>query len=211
MPPWPGSSTISGRGSLSDFGTTSLWVMAALCTGGLASEIVRRKLARSVARQIEHQPRRLPAIGRQHEGLVDLHRAFGIEHDARAALHDEAETEGLDQPAPLLAGLVGQLEGDLRHVDDNPVGIGEREGGDIEFLREVHDEAGLLVVAADAHVGRRRQVGGGRGQRLLRDSAVLGGKCPRNGESGLRKAPPALAIRLNVTNPDPYGFVLLAH
>ena len=124
--------------------------------------------------QIEHQAGRLIAGGVEHEGLVDPHRPLGVEHDARAALHDQAVAERLDQAAALLAGLGRQLEGDLRQVDHHAIGIGEREGGDVDLLGEVDDKAGLLVVAADAHVG-----GGGqrfcRRRRLRQRAGALGG------------------------------------
>ena len=106
--------------------------------------------------EIDHQPRRLARRGIDHEGLVDPHRLADIHHDARAALHDEAEAERLDQAAAGFAGLGRQVEGHLRQVDHHAIGIGEREGPQIDLLREVHDEAGLGVVAADPGVGRHR-------------------------------------------------------
>ena len=54
-------------------------------------------------------------------GLVDVH------DDARAALHDEAEAERLDQAAAVVAGVGRQAERHLRQVDHHAVGIGERE------------------------------------------------------------------------------------
>ena len=56
-----------------------------------------------------------------------------VEHDARAALHDQAEAERLDQAAAALAGLGRQLERHLRQVDHHAVGIGEREGAQIDL------------------------------------------------------------------------------
>ena len=78
--------------------------------------------------------------------------------DARAALHHQAEPERLDQAAALLAGLGRKLERDLRHVDDHPVGVGEREGADVDLAAEIDDEARLRFVAADPHVARDREV-----------------------------------------------------
>ena len=49
--------------------------------------------------KIEHQPRRLAGGRGERESLVHPHRPFGVEHDARTALHDQAEAERLDQPA----------------------------------------------------------------------------------------------------------------
>jgi hypothetical protein len=45
------------------------------------------------------------------------------------------------------------VKGDLREVDDDPVGIGERECPQIDLAREVEDESGLGIVAAKANVG----------------------------------------------------------
>ncbi len=117
--------------------------------------------------QIDHQPRRLVVDGGERECLVDPHRPLGVEHDARAALHDQAVAEGLDHAAALLAGLRGQLEGDLRQVDHHPIGIGQREGRDIDLLREIDDKPRLLVVAAKPHVG------GNGERRRLRDGREL--------------------------------------
>ena len=106
--------------------------------------------ARAVGRgQIEHQPRRLSVDRGKREGLLDPHRPGDVEHDARAALHDQAVAEGLDQAAALLAGMRRQLEGDLRQVDHDSIGIGEREAGDIDLAREVDHETGLFGVAAE--------------------------------------------------------------
>ena len=59
----------------------------------------------------------------------------------------------LTRPRPLLARLGRQLEGDLRQVDDDPVGIGESEGAQVDLLGQIDHEPGLLVVAAEAGVG----------------------------------------------------------
>ncbi len=115
--------------------------------------------------EIEHQPRRLVPGGTKREGLVHPHRPLGVEHDARAALHDEAVAERLDQAAAVLAGLRGQLEGHLRQIDHHPIGIGEREGRQIDFLAQIHHKTRLLVVAAQAHVGSDRKRGGFRDRR----------------------------------------------
>jgi len=115
--------------------------------------------------QVDHEPCRL-ALGRGHdEGLVDLHRALGVQDDAGAALHDQAVAEILDQAAAVLACLVGQMEGDLRQVDDDPVRIGERERGEFDLPVNVEDEPGLLVVSADANRGDARHGGGAFGRR----------------------------------------------
>ena len=126
-------------------------------------------------RQIEHQPRRLAVAGGEREGLVDPHRALGVEHDARAALHDQPVAERLHQAAALLAGLGRQLEGDLRQIDHHPIGIGQGEGREIELLAEVDHHTGLLVVAADPDVARDRERVGRRGGSRQR-AGPLGGR-----------------------------------
>src|SRR5262249_1355802 len=50
------------------------------------------------------------------------------------------------EPAAAFAGFGGQAEGELRHVDDNPIGIGEREGGEIDGAGEVGNEPGARFV-----------------------------------------------------------------
>src|SRR5229473_3234666 len=51
-----------------------------------------------------------------------------------------------------LSGTRRKLERDLRHVDHHPVGIGEREGTDVDLLAEIDHHAGLGIVAGEAHV-----------------------------------------------------------
>ena len=77
--------------------------------------------------QFEHQPRRLAVGGLQHVGICDFGRTGQIEHDPRAAGHDEAIAKRLDQPASGGARAGLQLKVDLGNVHDHPVGIGQRE------------------------------------------------------------------------------------
>ena len=88
--------------------------------------------------EIDHEPRRLALDGIEHEGLVDPHGTRDVEHDARAALHHEAEAERLDQAPAGLTGLGRQTEGHLRQVDHHAIGIGERKCAQIDLLREIH-------------------------------------------------------------------------
>ena len=82
MPPWPGSITISGRGSPFGLG---------VALGGCRLRSRRPVLERDGAherlavggREFEHQPRRLIVGGVDHEGLVDPRRTGQI--DARCA------------------------------------------------------------------------------------------------------------------------------
>ena len=126
--------------------------------GGAAvdRDFVQERLAVGLS-QIEHQPCRR-AIGRvDDEGLLDSRRLGEIENQTRAALHHEPEAERLDQPAPGLAGFRRQLEYHLRDVDDDAIGIGERESVKLDLAAEIHDEAGLRFVAAETHIGRDRK------------------------------------------------------
>ena len=107
--------------------------------------------------QIEHQPRRR-AVGRiDDKGLVDARRLGQVEHHARAARHHQPEAERLDQPSPALAGLRRQLKRDLRDVEDDAIGIGQRKDVQIDLAVEIHDEARLRLVAAEPRVGRHRK------------------------------------------------------
>ena len=56
-------------------------------------------------REVEHEARGLIVGGIEHERLVDPRRTRQIDDDARAALHDQAEAERLDQAAARLPGL----------------------------------------------------------------------------------------------------------
>ena len=73
-----------------------------------------------------------------------------VDDHAGAALHDQAVAERLDQAAAVFAGPGRELEGHLRHVDDHPIRVGEREGADIDLVAEIDDQAGLRLVAADS-------------------------------------------------------------
>ena len=104
MPPWPGSSTTSGRGS-PPFVCGRPALGASGRVSRLSSAILRKKLSRSVAHELEHQPRRRTVRCVHDERLVDAHRLGEIEDDARAALHHQPEAERLDQAASALAGF----------------------------------------------------------------------------------------------------------
>src|SRR5262249_1735545 len=46
----------------------------------------------------------------------------------------------------------------LRHVQHYPVGIGEREGADVDLLGQIDDQTRLRVVATEPHVARDRKM-----------------------------------------------------
>ena len=108
--------------------------------------------------ELEHEAGRLIVGGIDHEGLVDARGARQIDDDARAALHDEAEAECLDQAATHLPRLGRKLERDLRHVDHHPVRIGEREGVDVDLAVQIDDQARLRVIAAQPRLARHRKI-----------------------------------------------------
>ena len=123
-------------------------------------------------REIEQETRGLVVGGLDHHGLLDPRRAGEIDDHARAALHDQTEAERLDQAAPRLPGLGRELERELRHVDHHPVGVGEREGADVDLVAEIDDEAGLAIVAAEAHFARHREVAHPAARRADRAGAL---------------------------------------
>ena len=124
---------------------------------GLGRTICQRDVAHeaiAIGRdEIEHQTRRLTFGRVEHERLFKTHRSFCIEHDAGAALHDQAVAKRLHQAARLLARFGGKLESGLRQIDHHAIRIGEREGGDVDLPAEIDDEARLLVVSADPDIG----------------------------------------------------------
>ena len=69
----------------------------------------------------------------------------------------------LIRPATGFAGLCGELKGDLRHVDDHPVWVGQGERAHLDFLREIKDKARLRVIAAEPDVARDGKIPGGAG------------------------------------------------
>ena len=152
MPPCPGSSTTSGRGSA---------LLACGC--GLRRWLRRQQAvldrnfvqeALSIDRnEVEHKARRVTIRRIHDESLVDAHRLGHIKHDTRTALHHQAEAKRLDQPPPVLPHLRRQLEDDLRDIDDDPVGIGKREGVEVDLAGQIHDEAGIRLVATQPDFG----------------------------------------------------------
>ena len=63
----------------------------------------------------------------------------------------------LDQTPTVLPRRGRQFEGHLGNIDDDPVGIGEREGMQVDLAGQIHDEAGIRLVAAQPDVGCRRE------------------------------------------------------
>ena len=106
--------------------------------------------------EVEHQPRRMAVVGVHDERLVDAYGLGEIEHQAGAALHHQTKAERLDQATAAFAGLRRELEGHLWDVDDDTVGIGKRECVQVDLAGQIHDEADLIVVAAEPHVARDR-------------------------------------------------------
>ena len=131
-----------------------------------SSASVRMKLARSIDTRSSTSRAGWPSDGREHERLVDAHRAGRVDHDARAALHHQAVAECLDQAARLLAGARGKLEGHLRQVDHDAVRVGQREGRDVDAAAQIHHQPGAaasppsrasLATGNASRTGRRRR------------------------------------------------------
>jgi len=124
--------------------------------------------------KFEHEPVRLPVGCVDGERLFQPRRPGEIDHDARAALHDEAEAECLDQAAAHLSGFGRQLERHLWQIDHHPIRVRQCEGAKIDFPGEVDDEAGLRLVTGEPHVARDRKLGRRAGGRRGRHGALAG-------------------------------------
>ena len=156
MPPWPGSSTIKRPRDLHPFSAAARLGFDATQCGWNGSP------ARWCARSWRDPWRRdrgpagpvgLP-LRSSTKAFLDAYRPLGVDHDAGSALHDQPVAERLDQTAALLGGLGRKLEGDLWQVDHDAVGIGERKCGKVDLAIEIDDKTRLLVVSADAQIGR---------------------------------------------------------
>jgi len=139
--------TTSGRASPSTFAGASC---------GLGRTVRQRDVAHEAGAigrdEIEHQARRLTFGCVEHERLFKTHWSLCIEHDAGAALHDQAVAKSLYQTARLLGRLGGKLESGLRQIDHHAIRVGEREGGDVYLAAEIDHDTRLLVVSADSDV-----------------------------------------------------------
>ena len=148
-------------------------------------------------RQIEHQPRRC-AVGRvDDKGLFDAHGPGEVKNQTRTAFHDQAEAKRLDQAAPALACLRRQLECHLRNVENDPIGIGEGKGVNIDLAAEIHHEPRLRFVAAEPRIRCDRKRIGSR--RNWPGRPVLG-----RGDRGAEKTEESPAC-----HPDSHGFPTL--
>ena len=102
--------------------------------------------------EVDDKPRRLIVTRFKHEGLVDEERPAHIDDDARFSRCEQSIAIGGDEPPLLLADAVGHLEAHIGRIDDDPVGIAEREDVHIDLLRKIGDEASALAVAGNARV-----------------------------------------------------------
>ena len=138
MPPWPGIDEDHRLGvvlrlvrGVGERLRRSRRLAAAALTSGPGAEL-RGRRRRDLDGELH------TALARLHLGLADDHGRGRIEHDARLAFGEQPEAEGGDQPAPELARSGGQPKGDVGKVDDDAVGIGQREdlglhaGGEVE-------------------------------------------------------------------------------
>ena len=214
MPPWPGSSDDHRPGIAGALAASSRAPAARAAFGRrLSIAAARRKVSRSTGARSTHEAGRLALGGIDHEGAGDPHRSGDVDDDARAALHDEAEAERLDDAAAVLAGLRRELEIDLGDIDHHAIGIGDGEGAHIDLAGEVDDEPGLLVVTGEAGLARdrkrlvrrggdrHRHLGAGRNRAQQREAGTNGGQQPQQYASP----------RLTTTSPaiPLWSFVLL--
>ena len=75
-----------------------------------------------------------------------------IDDDARLARCEQSVAIGGDEPPLLLADPVGHLEAHIGRIDDDAIGIAEREDVHVDLLRKIGDEARALAVAGNARV-----------------------------------------------------------
>ena len=119
------------------------------CQGSHEAGTVRRN-------KIEDQSRWLALCRVEHEGFIETHWSLGIEHDARAALHDQAKRNAFTRPRPWSPALAGNLKVVWGRSTTTPVRIRERKDSEIDLSIQVDHEARLLVVSADANIGGHR-------------------------------------------------------
>jgi hypothetical protein len=66
------------------------------------------------------------------------------------------------EPPGIIRPKRQQLKRHLRDVEDDAVGVGQREGAHIDLAAQIHDQAGRRFVAAEPDVGRDRKRVGAR-------------------------------------------------
>ena len=111
-----------------------------------------RKVVAVGGHEIDDEAGRLIAPCLEHERLIHEERPVHIDDDARLARREQPVAVAGDE-APLLgAETLGHLEADLREIDDDAIGIGEREDVDLDLLRQVGDEPGAGPVASQSRI-----------------------------------------------------------
>ena len=164
--------------------------------------MARRNASRSTAARSSTSRAGWSLFGFEHEGLVDSGGLGEVDDHAGAALHDQAVAERLDQAAAVFTGAGRELEGHLRHVDDHPIRVGEREGADIDLVAEIDDQPGLR--------SRRRRLEPRWRRGNPRSGGVCGPAAPARSEA---QEPPrrAMAIRtaqraarIDIEFPEPF-------
>ena len=166
MPPWPGSITISGRGSpegLAAGSGTLLFVAARMAVRSSAS--LRMKVSRSVADRSSTSRAGWPSLA---SSTTPSRSAPVWSRRSRCASRPaitRPKRNALTSPRPVSPGR-GKLEHGLRHIDHHAIGIGERESPDAKRPGHIHDQSGFLVVPGNAHVGCDRKRRGHAGATL---------------------------------------------
>ena len=145
-PPCPASMTMTGL-ACSPAGVVVLFWAARLLALGAGGGSLVEKLARSVG---DESILSRAVVRRAGSPWLPARCGMGpgIDHDARLAGGEQAVAIGLDQAAP--AGpAFGQAEAHVRHVDDEPVRVGQREYLIGSGRPTAEREARAQLVAAD--------------------------------------------------------------
>lgn len=95
-----------------------------------------------------------PVLARSHRSLGDQHRLRRVHDDACLALSEEAVAERRDEAFAVLAGALRQAEHDIGQVDNDAIGIGEREHLGLHAGGQIEEEGRRCLAAGELGVGR---------------------------------------------------------
>ena len=129
-----------------------------------ASSVVRLASALVLApwlrrHDLQHELGRLAVLALLDGRLVDDHGACDIDDDAGLAGRRLAAAERLDEADGRLARLGRQLQHDVGQLDEDAVGVGEREDLELDGALEPDDEPGARAVAFEGRLGTRAAAG----------------------------------------------------
>ncbi len=130
-----------------------------------AKRLLRAELQRGGKRQeIDRQTKPAGGLAFEHRALDD-DRLGDVDDDAGLAWGRQASTERLDQPDRVLLGLLRQTQTNVRKLDDEAIGVGQREDVVVDIAVEPDDEAGSRLqprvgfCGCDGERGLRRRDG----------------------------------------------------